>query len=226
MGIDATGQSIAVGLSQKGEYKGSLFLNSGRPSSETLLKSIDHILESCKIDKKELRGICITLGPGSFTSMRIGLSTAQAMGFGLQIPLYGTNSLILIAGTIPYYPHPVKVIKNAYKGELYTATYDTRQGKTIELDPLVLITPRQFIDNLEPHQLILGDTYLINSYLTDLKSKNILLNQSVNRIPSGFSVIEHFSDHLVKTPSKVPLEPIYIRLSEAEINYKKQFGIP
>ncbi len=224
LGIDATGQTIAVGLSQSGVNRAAFFLNNGNPSSETLLSSIDHLLNSCDIDKNELQGICLTTGPGSFTSMRISLSTAQAMGFGLNIPIYDTNSLVLIAGTLPYYPHPIWIIKNAYKGELYGAAYDTTQGKPIELESLHLITPQQFIAKVEPHQMILGDTHLLHSHLTDLKSKNIVLNQSINRTPSGLSVIEHFADHPVKKPSEIPLEPIYIRLSEAEINYKKQFG--
>ena len=225
MGIDATSQSVAVGLSQKGTFRSSIYLNNGAPGSETLLKSIDHLLLACKIDKTALEGICLSLGPGSFTSMRISLSTAQALGFGLNIPLYDTNSLILIAETLPFYSSPLKVIKNAYKGELYTATYDTSQGQARELESLMLITPQALVTKLNPGEIVLGDIDLLRHYSDELKEKDILLHQSVNRIPSGLAVIEHFAECQEKPPSVIPLEPIYIRPSEAEVNYKKQFGV-
>ncbi|PCI30637.1 MAG: tRNA (adenosine(37)-N6)-threonylcarbamoyltransferase complex dimerization subunit type 1 TsaB [SAR324 cluster bacterium] len=226
LGIDAVGHSIAVGLMEQGTAKGAIYLNSGAPSSHTLLASIEQLLDAANLCREDLQGICLTLGPGSFTSMRISLATAEALGMGLNIPLYGTNSLVLMAASIPFYSSAVKVIQNAYKGELYTATYDTSSGSAVELEELQLIKPQAFFDQLQAGELLLGNGIpLVLAKDFDLQAKKVRWNLDFHRLGSGISVIEHFLDCEEKAPSEIPLEPIYIRLSEAEINYKKQFGL-
>lgn len=225
LGIDGSGFSISTGLMDKGIPKGLIYINDGSPGSEILLATIDQLLTTLKIRKEKLDGICVTIGPGAFTSLRISLSVAEALGLGLDIPVYGVNSLILIAATVPYYPHKIKVIQNAYKGEFYTASYDTSSGKAVDLDDLKLITPTDFFDNLAENELILGNGIeLLIKKEFDLIKKNARWNLDFQRTISGIGVIEYFLDSESRPPSEIPLEPIYIRLSDAEINYAKQFG--
>jgi len=225
LGINGAEFSISVGLVEKGNPKGMIYLNDGSPGSETLLTAIDQLLKMSSTNQEDLEGVCITLGPGSFTSLRVSLSIAQAMGLALNIPVYGINILELIASTIPYYPYRIKVIQNAYKGEYYTATFDTSQGIATLLDELRLITPEAFLDKLEEDDLVLGNA--VRKLLlkqTNLKDLNVRWNHDFHREVSGISVIEYFLDKEAQPPSDVPLEPIYIRLSDAEINYSRQFG--
>ncbi|MBT4289099.1 MAG: tRNA (adenosine(37)-N6)-threonylcarbamoyltransferase complex dimerization subunit type 1 TsaB [Deltaproteobacteria bacterium] len=225
LGIEGTGHSISVGIMDQGIVKGCVFINAGLPGSSVLLKSIDELLKTCQIDKEKLNGICVTLGPGSFTSMRISLAVAESIGLALNIPLYGTDVLTLMAATVPFYEFSIKVIKNAYKGELYLAEFHIASGKVVQDSDLVLIKPELFFENLQENDLLLGDGVLkmqVDGY--DLQSKNVCLDLSFGRQVSGIHVIEHFLEKEVAEPSIVPLEPIYIRLSEAEINYGKQFG--
>jgi len=226
LGIESSGFYISVGILEKGIAKGGIYLNDGSPGSEVLLNKIDQLLTMLKISKQDLEGICVTLGPGSFTSLRVSLSTAEALGLGLNIPVYGVNSLIIMAATVPFYPFTVKVIQNAYKGEFYIGTYDTRSGKPAAIGELTLIRPDVFYENLEENDLILGngiDRLLSENF--DLSKKKVKWNQDFHRQNSGIAVIEHFMSEEAKSPSDIPLEPIYIRLSEAEINYNKRFGI-
>ena len=225
LGIEGTGHSISVGIMDQGIAKGCIYINAGLPGSAVLLKSIDELLKTCQIEKERLNGICVTLGPGSFTSMRISIAVAESIGLALNIPLYGTDVLTLMAATIPFHKYPIKVIKNAYKGELYMAEFHITSGKVVQDLELVLIKPELFFENLQEYDCLLGDgvlKMLEDGY--DLQSKNVCPDLSFSRQVSGIHVIEHFLEKEVGEPSIVPLEPIYIRLSEAEINYSKQFG--
>jgi len=225
LGIEGSGFSVSIGLMEQGVPKGNLFLNTGAPGSESLLSGIDQLLRLTNIQKEGLDGICVTLGPGSFTSLRICLSTAEALGLGLNIPVYGVDSLSLIAASVPFYPSTIKVIQNAYKGEFYSAAYHTGHGKTVLVSELGLIKPDLFYEQLKKGDLILGNgvTKLMDLQL-DPQVKGAVWNQDFQRIASGISVIEHFLESDVREPSAIPLEPIYIRLPEAELNYEKQFG--
>ncbi len=225
LGIEGSGFSVSVGLMDQGIPKGNLFLNTGAPGSESLLSGIDQLLRMLNTPKDGLDGVCVTLGPGSFTSLRICLSTAEALGLGLNIPVYGVDGLVLIAASVPYYAATVKVIQNAYKGEFYSASYDTSSGKAVLKSDLSLIKPDLFYEQLERGDLILGNgiAKLVELQL-DLCTKGVVWNQDFQRIASGIGVIEHFLECEVREPSPIPLEPIYIRLPEAELNYEKQFG--
>ncbi|MCG8337957.1 MAG: tRNA (adenosine(37)-N6)-threonylcarbamoyltransferase complex dimerization subunit type 1 TsaB [Proteobacteria bacterium] len=226
LGIDGSGFAISVGVLENRVPKGMIYLNDGSPGSEVLLATIDQLLTTLKMEQSDLDGICVTLGPGSFTSLRISLAVAESIGLGLNLPVYGVDTLQIIAGSLPFYPGQIKVIQNAYKGEFYTATYKTDNGKPVLQDSLQLIKPDAFYEGLIAGDMILG-TGLATMFKKgfDLAAKNVNWNQDFHRNVSGISVIEHFLEHEVQEPSVKPLEPIYIRLSEAEINYEKQFGI-
>ncbi len=226
LGIEASGFSVSVGVMESGVARGLIYINDGSPGSEILLATIDQLLLTLKVDKNRLEGICVTLGPGAFTSLRISLAVAESLGLGLNIPVYGVDTLELIAGTVPYYSSRIKVIQNAYKGEFYTATYETKQGKPRLLDKLQLVKPREFYDGLESGELILGTGIdLLKKEGLDPEAKQVHCNRDFHRHVSGIAVIEHFLAEEAKEPSIKPLEPIYIRLSDAEINYNKQFGV-
>lgn len=226
LGIDGSGFSVSVGVMELGVAKGLIYINDGSPGSEILLATIDQLLSTLKVDKSGLDGICVTLGPGAFTSLRISLAVAESLGLGLNIPVYGTETLKLIAATVPFYPATIKVIQNAYKGEFYTASYETKSGKPNLLDRLRLITPDQFFEELEAGDLILGTGIeQLKKKGLDPAVKAVKTNQDFHRIVSGISVIEQFLEEEAREPSLKPLEPIYIRLSDAEINYNRQFGV-
>ena len=225
LGIEATGHTISVGIFLKGVPKGEIYLNVGRPGSETILSSIDTLLKSCFLEKGDLEGICLTLGPGSFTSMRMGLSIAEALGIGLNIPLYGTDLLSLIANSVPYYSKPVKVIRNAYKGELYLGVFDTSNGRAKALDEISLITPERFFNELKAGELVLGNGIekLISAGY-DLESKGITWTLEKAQVITALDVISYLGETEVREAGGVPLKPIYIRLSDAEICYEQKFG--
>jgi len=225
LGIEGSGFSVSIGLMDRGIPKGNLFLNTGAPGSESLLSGIDQLLQMLNLPKNGLDGICVTLGPGSFTSLRICLATAEALGLGLNIPVYGVDSLGLIAASVPFYASTIKVIQNAYKGEFYSASYDTSRGKAVTISELSLIKPDIFYEQLEKGDLILGNGIAkLMDLQFDLQAKGVVWNQDFQRIGSGIGVIEHFLESVAREPSPIPLEPIYIRLPEAELNYAKQFG--
>lgn len=225
LGIDASGFSVSVGLMERGVAKGQIYINDGSPGSEILLATVEQLLSTLKMEKQNLDGICVTMGPGAFTSLRISLAVSEALALGLSIPVYGVDTLKMIAGTLPYYQGKIKVIQNAYKGEFYTATYITESGKPREIEEIRLVTPGVFVEALEEGDLVLGtglDTLFQKGI--DLEDLKVRWDSSFHRNISGISVVEHFLDDEAKEPSLKPLEPIYIRLSDAEINYSKQFG--
>lgn len=84
LGIDSTGDTLRVGLSKDGQLR--IKTSSARPHSRRLLFLIDRLLE-----KKRPDAIAVAIGPGSYTGTRVGVVTANVLGWAWKIPVFGVT---------------------------------------------------------------------------------------------------------------------------------------
>ena len=92
LAIDTTADETGIGL--VGESKSKILTwVSHRNQSKELLPNIDKLLKKEKISPAELKWVVVNLGPGSFTGLRVGISTANTLGYGLNIPVLGKANL-------------------------------------------------------------------------------------------------------------------------------------
>ncbi|MDT8445968.1 MAG: tRNA (adenosine(37)-N6)-threonylcarbamoyltransferase complex dimerization subunit type 1 TsaB [bacterium] len=224
LGIEAAGSAVSVALAEAGRGLGVVWLDSGKPSGEILLQWIERLLVSCQRSREQLTGLALCLGPGSFTSMRISLATVQALGFALNLPIYTADRLRLTATAMVHQPEAVKVIQNAYKGELYQGVFDCRGNLPEPLEPLRLIRPEQFLAGLKPGQWVLGDGLKVLEGM-DWKpeERGVLLEPAGMHRPDAMALI-HLVRALGLRPAAGDIEPIYLRASEAEVAYVARFG--
>ena len=108
-----------------GEYNAAYKMN----LSQRLLPNVNSLLNDCRIGMKDLNAIAVSLGPGSFTGIRIGVVTAKTLAQTLGIPLVGVVSLDVLAAQFDYLPYKlVCPIIKVRKGEVYYAFYRTHPG--------------------------------------------------------------------------------------------------
>ncbi|WP_316862244.1 tRNA (adenosine(37)-N6)-threonylcarbamoyltransferase complex dimerization subunit type 1 TsaB [uncultured Cohaesibacter sp.] len=90
--------SVALAIRDKDElltFGRSLAL--GRGHAEHLMNELETLLDEAEIGYDQLDRIAVTIGPGSFTGLRVGLATARALGLALDIPVIGASSLLALA---------------------------------------------------------------------------------------------------------------------------------
>ncbi|MGD9328263.1 MAG: tRNA (adenosine(37)-N6)-threonylcarbamoyltransferase complex dimerization subunit type 1 TsaB [Cyclobacteriaceae bacterium] len=97
LSIETSTKVCSVALHQDGELLGSQELHVDRSHSEYLAIMIKDMLKYCSVETKELSAVAVSKGPGSYTGLRIGVSTAKGLCFGLDIPLISVNSLLAMA---------------------------------------------------------------------------------------------------------------------------------
>ncbi len=93
LAIDTSTRYSGIALSHEGEVVAKHTWRSEQNHSVELLPAVEHLLKTAGMVTQELGCIVIAIGPGGFSALRVGLSTAKGLGFSLGIPLVALNTL-------------------------------------------------------------------------------------------------------------------------------------
>ena len=153
--IDTSCKTSMAALAENGNVISSIALNDNKTHSVKMLPSIEYILEASGIEPTELNAIAVTNGPGSYTGLRIGVTTAKSFAYTLQLPLIGINTLDALAVSCEPQSDDTLVcpLIDARNARVYAAIYkngsvlqDTRAMDCAELcDKLQTIETRRIL---------------------------------------------------------------------------------
>ena len=91
--LDSSDKNLSVGFSQNGKVLDSLTYEAWQKQSEYIVEEIAKMLEKHNWDRKDINGIVVSKGPGSYTGVRIALTVAKTISFAINVPLYLASSL-------------------------------------------------------------------------------------------------------------------------------------
>lgn len=126
--------------------------------SESLHTFVQWALEGAKIGLNDLDAVCLGKGPGSYTGLRIGASSAKGFGFGLNIPLIAINSLEtmiepFLAGEYDY----VIPLIDARRMEVYCAVFDGKSGEMLKVTEAKVLDESSFAEYNDKKVIFVGD---------------------------------------------------------------------
>lgn len=126
--------------------------------AERLMLLIEEVLEKAKIGFQELDAVAVSEGPGSYTGLRIGVSTAKGLAFGLNKPLIGVNTLQALASAVASREDELVIpVLDARRMEVFRQVFDWKLNSVAKLDAEVL-SEDSFKNFLESHRVyFLGD---------------------------------------------------------------------
>lgn len=158
LGIDTTTRIASVGLVRDG----SLLAEESRAAvsnhTDTLLPLISDLLTQTHVALTDIDGIGVSLGPGSFTGLRIALSTVQGLAYALGQKVVGISTLEALAHTVPDWQGTICAILDARKSEVYAAFFRrTHLGQVERLTPDHVGIPQVLLQNCPVPCVFLGD---------------------------------------------------------------------
>lgn len=230
LGIDSSATAASAAIVKDGKVLSEMFLNVGLTHSVTLLSAIKNVVESSCITVKDIDAVSVSNGPGSFTGVRIGVSTAKGIAEPEQKKCVPVSTLEAIAYPLRDTDCIAVSVMDARCNQVYCALFDcnalvmTRltDDDAVVLDELAVILGKYTDKKL----MLIGDGADISyNYLKD-KVDNIYKVSPVIKYQSASSVAliaEQMllnNDSRVTTPSE--LVPSYLRLSQAERELKKK----
>jgi len=220
LGIETATMTGGLALMNDGKLISEYTLNMKTTHSSRLMPALDWMLKDAMLDKKQINGIAISIGPGSFTGLRIGLATAKGLVMALEIPMVGVPTLDALAHNVPYPAHQVCAILDARKKEVYSAFYRHENNIFVRKSDYQVISPNELIKHIQEKTIFIGDAIDIYGDLLQEKLGELaLFVPSAQRLPRA-SVIANIGLAKLKAGEYLDLassEPIYIRPSDAEI---------
>jgi len=214
-------------------------LNVKSTHSERLMTEVDHVMEKAGLKISDIDVFAVAIGPGSFTGLRIGLSTVKGFSYSTGKPIVSLPTLEALAWNFPYCRHPVCTMLDARKKEIYAALFKWDKEDFLRLIGEVSIKVDILLEKIKKDNRLLpsftkgllgglSDEEIIftgeGALLYKDKIINIMGEKAIfappdKMVPSPAN-IAHLGIKKAKNgefSEPVSLVPIYIRRSEAEI---------
>ena len=157
MGIETSTMQGGVALLSEQGLLSEYLLNIKATHTERLLPSIDRVLRDAGKTLSQVEGISVATGPGSFTGLRIGLSTAKGLAVAAGKPVIGVSTLEAMAWTLPFCVHQICPILDARKGEIYCALFRHEGDRLIRLMDEAALSPDLLVGRIQERTVFLGD---------------------------------------------------------------------
>ncbi len=220
LAIDTSAMAASIALVVNDKLVGDYYICNELTHAETVMPMLDNLKQMTNFSMDDIDLIAVTSGPGSFTGLRIGVSTAKALGLALNIKVVGISTLDVLAYSIYNTSKIICPIMDARRNQVYTALY------TFENEQLITLNPHMAVDIQEILTLALSynkEVIFVGDGIDVFKSQIIeRLGNLALFAPSFFSmqracVLAHMAAIGYKLPQLADeLVPIYLRPSQAE----------
>ncbi|MCS6805597.1 MAG: tRNA (adenosine(37)-N6)-threonylcarbamoyltransferase complex dimerization subunit type 1 TsaB [Acidobacteriota bacterium] len=196
LAVDTTSRRRSVAIARGTQALGMLAVDAVATHSWQLHEEIDLLLRKLSLNLNQIDLFGVTVGPGSFTGVRVGLSTIKGFAHSLNKPVVGVSSLAAharAAGTIGL----VCVCLDALRGEVYAQLFDVHQDGTVEslTDPSLALPGLVYASLIdEPTLTLIGDGVLASlDVLQDEAAtarKNIIISPFIRSVKDAWVVIQ------------------------------------
>jgi tRNA threonylcarbamoyladenosine biosynthesis protein TsaB len=217
-----TSSSVAVLKNDKKLHEKSR--NKTATHSLSLLPDISSVVCKSGYEIADINLVAVTTGPGSFTGLRIGISTAKAIATVISIPVSGVSSLKALVYNVMNFNGYVFPCFDARKKEIYWALYETADNSVREIIPESISAPeeakKRIIKQIGNRQVLMLGNLFYKEIFSDMLSEKQDSIPEKNHIVRASNVGLIGIDIFRKGNSVDPesLSPLYIRKSEAETN--------
>jgi tRNA threonylcarbamoyladenosine biosynthesis protein TsaB len=198
--------------------------------AETVLPLIESLFYRTGASLDQLSGIAVSIGPGSFTGLRIGLATAKGLAYESGLPLVGVSTLHANAGRALASGGTIASLLDARKSEIYLALFRRNGSATERLTPDSLLSVESAIDLMrQPHVAASDELLLVGDGAEAHEQRWIDALGSTARISSGAcypsiaSQVAMLARHRLAGSTADDLgnlTPVYLRMAEAESKRK------
>ncbi len=228
LGIDSSGLTASAAIVSGDMLAAEFTVNNKQTHSQTLLPMIDQVVKMSGIALEEIDGIAVAAGPGSFTGLRIGSSTAKGMALALDKPIISVPTLEGLAYRMAGFSGVICPLMDARRNQVYTGIYQITENQLKCLLGQSAMDIKEIVEKVNDfgqNVVFLGDG--VSVYETVIK-ENVLVPYQfaplhLNR-QSAAAVAALGALYMAegRTEDAREHKPVYLRQSQAEREREKR----
>jgi tRNA threonylcarbamoyl adenosine modification protein YeaZ len=213
LAIDSSSSIVGIALSRKGETVALLTWQTIQNHTIELTPNLICLLRQARVELDSVGAIIVAKGPGSFNGLRVGISAAKGLAFGLNIPLLGVNTLEAEAYPFAFTGMPLRPIQKAGRQQIATALYRQKDDAWQCLETENLATVETALSRTRQRTLFCGEIPAdIASQIQQKLGGRAIISQSNNL--SRASSLAMLGWHKLSKGEKddpATLQPLYLR---------------
>lgn len=157
LAIEASAKQFSLAVSDGERILKSRTMVLDKILSDSIVPAIEKILKDSKLTLAKIDALVVGLGPGSFTSLRVGLSTVKGLAFAANKPIIGISSLDAVAFNVGSTASQICVISDARRNMVYAALYENKKGILKRKSEYLLTALPDLLDRITTHTIFVGD---------------------------------------------------------------------
>ncbi len=218
--LETSAKTASAAVVTEGKVLGEISITAGLTHSQTILPAMEALLRGCSMTIADADAFAVSIGPGSFTGLRIGIGAVKGLAQGSGKECVGISTLEALAVNFAGLHYTVCPVMDARCSQVYTSLFWVNGGYPRRLWEDMAISIDQLREKLaavEGEIMLVGDgAELVFSALAD--TGKVLLAPPAMRFQSAASVGIAALQHLQSEPPIAPnaLMPAYLRLPQAE----------
>jgi len=222
LGVDTATTGGGIGIIDDEKVLAEYAFDAGDAPSARLIPAIKTVLDQARLDLAALDAIAVSLGPGSFTGVRVGLSAVKGLSLAGGMAVVGIPTLDALASQLHPTPSLICPLIDARKGEVYAALYKQREGGGLErLTPYQVLSPAALLSQLTSHATVfVGDgVEVYGDFIKGHLGERALFAPPELRFLKGQTVATLGRKRIKQGEQDdvASLVPLYVRPSEAEL---------
>jgi tRNA threonylcarbamoyladenosine biosynthesis protein TsaB len=223
--IETATPLVGVAVAVEGKVLGEVRLAQGRRHVEQLAPAIRYLMGELHLTPAHVSAVAVGNGPGLFTGLRVGITTAKVMAQALRIPVIPVSSLDLLAYPLQYTSRLIVAVMDARRGEVFHASYRRVPGGLQRVTDYGVSAPRRVAADLEAQAeeaILVGDGALLHAdQFYDLAMVELASPALAHPSTSALAELAHarFSREDFLPPWEV--EVLYLRKPDAEANWEQ-----
>ena len=228
LSYDTSSDALSAALYEDGRRLAGFHAASFVRHSSGLVPALDRFLARKRTRLRDIDCLAISLGPGSFTGLRVGVTTAKVLAYALNLKVVGISSLEAMAFGIPGWNGPIAVLLDARKGKLYAAIYE-RNGKIFKtvLAPK-LVELEDLVTRVKRPTLFVGDAVPVYRERLTGELGERFLSHGSKTIPAPLAEsIAKIAFRLIregKFQDPFALEPLYLHPRDCNVMVRPTYG--
>lgn len=227
LAVDTSANVAATALVCDGKLLAESMINNKKTHSEKLMPMIDNVLKNSDTDIQDIDLLAVANGPGSFTGLRIGVSTVKGLAHAINKPIVGISTLECLAYNLFDVGGVIAPIMDARRSQVYNAVYKWEKGEFKEVIPPRAVSLETCLNDLENEEKVyfLGDGVPVYKAVIKEKigGKAIFVPENnLNQRASSMALLAEKKAAEGKTEDYKELMPFYLRKPQAEREYEEK----